>query len=500
MSNVSAAQAENYYDKDDYYTQDLDTEEETQRASSQWAGKGAIALGLAGEVDKSTFKRLLQGEGPDGQSLHARKIDLTKHRAGTDYTFSAPKSVSIAGLIQQDWRVMAAHDRAVETALTVLEERYAQTRVRTKEGRLRITTGNIVAAVFRHETSRAQDPQLHSHCVVINTTQMADGSWRSLSNEEIVANQKLLGEIYQNELAYQLRQCGYEIEPRANGQFELRGYEPKLLEVFSTRRQQILDLIETWSAEREAAVKGGDVSAARREAANLRSRRSKRIVPREVLMEAWQQEIQRQQLALPQIPQSAQNKVQQKPFQTRQAVQGGIDHAAEREAVFRRSKVERFVLENHLGQHSFAALQQAIQESNELILADPLKDKFTTQTAIQRELETIRLMQDGKGVVVAIAAPQDIERYLEVSTTLTDGQRQAIEISAMSRDRILAWQGVAGSGKTYSLKLFSELAVQKGYTVRGFAPSAEAAHELAKAAHIPSDTVASLLVQEASGS
>ncbi|MEO1792926.1 MAG: AAA family ATPase, partial [Cyanobacteria bacterium J06629_19] len=156
--------------------------------------------------------------------------------------------------------------------------------------------------------------------------------------------------------------------------------------------------------------------------------------------------------------------------------------------------------ENHLGQHSFAALQQAIQESNELILADPLKDKFTTQTAIQRELETIRLMQDGKGVVVAIAAPQDIERYLEVSTTLTDGQRQAIEISAMSRDRILAWQGVAGSGKTYSLKLFSELAVQKGYTVRGFAPSAEAAHELAKAAHIPSDTVASLLVQEASGS
>jgi len=500
MSNVSAAQAENYYDKDDYYTQDLETEEETQRASSQWTGKGAIALGLTGEVDKSIFKRLLQGEGPSGQSLHARKIDLAKHRAGTDYTFSAPKSVSIAGLIQQDRRVMAAHDRAVEMALRVLEERYAQTRVRTKEGRQRVTTGNIVAAVFRHETSRAQDPQLHSHCVVINTTQMADGSWRSLSNEEIVANQKLLGEIYQNDLAYQLRQCGYEIEPRANGQFELRGYEPKLLEVFSTRRQQILDLLETWSAEREAAVQGGDVSAARREAANLRSRRSKRMIPREVLMEAWQQEIHRQQLALPQIPQPAQNKVDQKLFQTRQAVQGSIDHAAEREAVFRRSKLERFVVENHLGQQSFAELQQAIQESNELILADPMKDKFTTQTAIERELETIRLMQSGKGQVAAIAAPEEIDRYLEESTTLTDGQRQAIELSAMSRDCILAWQGVAGSGKTYSLKLFSELAAQKGYSIRGFAPSAEAAHELAKATNISSDTVASLLVQNANSS
>ncbi|MEO1394795.1 MAG: MobF family relaxase [Cyanobacteria bacterium J06634_5] len=496
MSNVSAAQAENYYDKDDYYTQGLETEEETQWASSQWAGKGAIALGLTGEVDKSIFKRLLQGEGPSGQSLHARKIDLTQHRAGTDYTFSAPKSVSIAGLIQQDWRVMAAHDRAVETALTVLEERYAQTRVRTKEGRLRITTGNIVAAVFRHETSRAQDPQLHSHCVVINTTQMADGSWRSLSNEEIVANQKLLGEIYQNELAYQLRQCGYEIEPMANGQFKIRGYEPKLLEVFSTRRQQILDLLETWSAEREAAVKGSDVSAARREAANLRSRRNKRIVPREVLMEAWQQEIHRQQLALPQIPQPAQNKVDQNLFQTRQAVQGGINHAAEREAVFRRSKVERFVLENHLGQQSFTDLQRAIQDSNELIRADSLKDKFTTQTAIQRELETIRLMQEGKGMVDAIASSSELQHHLAEANTLTKGQRHAIELSTLSRDHILAWQGVAGSGKTYSLKLFSELAVQKGYTVRGFAPSAEAAHELAKATHIPSDTVASLLVRD----
>ena len=235
MSNVSAAQAENYYEKDDYYTQGLETEEDTQRASSQWVGKGAIALKLTGKVETSTFKQLLKGEGPSGQSLHARKIDLAKHRAGTDYTFSAPKSVSIAGLIQKDWRVMTAHNSAVETALAVLEERYAQARVRTKEDRQRVTTGNVVAAVFRHETSRAQDPQLHSHCVVINTTQMADGSWRSLSNEEIVANQKLLGEIYQNELAHQLQQCGYEIEPRANGQIELRGYEPKLLEVFSTR-------------------------------------------------------------------------------------------------------------------------------------------------------------------------------------------------------------------------------------------------------------------------
>ncbi|EDX85660.1 hypothetical protein S7335_3363 [Synechococcus sp. PCC 7335] len=158
------------------------------------------------------------------------------------------------------------------------------------------------------------------------------------------------------------------------------------------------------------------------------------------------------------------------------------------------------MLENHLGQQSFAELQQEIQDSHELIRADLVKNKFTTQTAIQRELETIRLMQNCKGAVEAIAFPTELQHHLAEANTLTKGQQQAIELSALSRDRILAWQGVAGSGKTYSLKLFSELATQKGYTVRGFAPSAEAAHEVATATHVPSDTVASLLVQDASDS
>ena len=485
MSNVSAAQAENYYDKDDYYTQDLQPDQ--QRPSSQWTGKGAATLGLTGDVTKSTFQTLLQGETPDGQPLHARKIDLTKHRAATDYTFSAPKSVSIAGLIQKDWRVLAAHDQAVETALTVLENRYAQTRVRTATGRQRITTGNIVAAIFRHETSREQDPQLHSHCVVINTTQMTDGTWRSLSNDEIVANQKLLGEIYQNELAHQLQQCGYAIDPRHPWPVRVTRLRHQLLDIFSTRRQQILELIDTWSEGQD-----GQVSAARREAANLRSRRSKRTIPHHILVDAWHQEIQRQQLTLPPIPQP--NQTLNHPSQAQAAAQAGIHHAAEREAVFRRSKVERFALENHLGQQSFADLQQAIQNSQELIQAGP--NKYTTQTAIQRELDTIRLMQTGKGQVAAIATPDEIDQHLAQESTLTQGQRGAIELSAGSCDRILAWQGVAGSGKTYSLKLLKDLAETKGYTVQGFAPSAEAAHTLAKAAHIPSDTVASLLARQ----
>ncbi|MBE9140785.1 relaxase domain-containing protein [Nodosilinea sp. LEGE 07088] len=106
-------------------------------------------------------------------------VDPEKRRAATDFTFSAPKSVSIAALVQQDERVLEAHRQAVAKALLVLEERYAQTRISTE-----------------------------------------------------------------NELAIALKQQGYLIEPKAHGQFEPARYSPELLKAFSTRRQQILKLIE----------------------------------------------------------------------------------------------------------------------------------------------------------------------------------------------------------------------------------------------------------------
>ena len=143
----------------------------------------------------------------------------------------------------------------------MLEARYAQTRIRRGPGiRERVQTGNIIAATFRHETSREQDPQLHTHCVVINATQLEDGKWQSMANEEVLNNKKLLGEIYQNELAYQLRQIGYAIEPQGNGLFECKGYDKPLLNLFSTRSQQIESYIEQMGS---CAQRAGRQTAAR---------------------------------------------------------------------------------------------------------------------------------------------------------------------------------------------------------------------------------------------
>ncbi|WP_052049594.1 MobF family relaxase [Leptolyngbya sp. KIOST-1] len=480
-SNLSAAQAETYYTHEDYYSA------EEAAHPTKWVGKGAASLGLAGVVNQQEFSQMLSGEAPGGQSLAGKTIAREKRRAATDFTFSSPKSVSIAALVQQDERVLEAHHQAVAKALSVLEERYAQTRVSTEAGRTKVTTGNIAAAVFTHSTSREAEPQLHSHCVVMNATQLEDGRWFSLSNEAAIANQKLLGQIYQNELAVALRQQGYQIEPKAHGQFELAGYSPELLKAFSTRRQQILKLIEEWEAT------GSENNRAMRETATLVSRKRK---PKEVdeglLQRGWNALIQLKGLELPELPEGV--ALLPETFSSAKSViDAAIQHCGERESVFRRTMLERFIFEHELGVQGFEAIEGAIAHSPELIrVAD---GKFTTQTALNLELNTIRLMQQGRGQVAPIV-PRGTQLDSLVNHSLNPEQQNAVELAATTPDTVMAWQGVAGAGKTYALSVLRELAHGQGYNFRGLAPSAEAAHVLGESLGIETTTVAGLLVSQ----
>jgi conjugative relaxase-like TrwC/TraI family protein len=431
---------------------------------------------------------------PDGQAMFSRKVDPDKRRAATDFTFSAPKSVSIAALVQQDERVVVAHHQAMAKALSVLEERYAQTRISTETGRQRLTTQNLVTAVFTHGTSREVEPQLHSHCVVMNATQLEDGRWFSFSNEDAIANKKLLGQIYQNELAYLLQQQGYQIEQKPHGQFELKGYSPELLQAFSTRRKQILSLLEEWETEGKKPIgaKGKEIQSEMlvREAANLKTRKQKpKLTDPERLLKGWNAFIQLKGFELPELPKAE----VQIESHAEAALKPAIQHCGERDAVFRQTHLERFVFEHHLGEQSWGELEGAIATHPDLIKLET--QKFTTQAALNLELNTIRLMQQGKGKEAQIAPSPQVNQIL-TEIPLTQEQRQAIQLTCGSLDQFIAWQGSAGSGKTYALNALKQIAQAQGIQVRGFAPSAEAAHGLGQALEIETETVASLLVSQ----
>ena len=236
-----------YFEGDGYY---VSMELEHRRASG-WHGEGAAALGLRGHVYPKRFEQVLAGYVPRTRIRLGRMRDGEhQHRPGLDITLSAPKSVSLEGLVFGERRVVRAHDEAVRATLDWIESDLLQTRGydpatgrRPREG-----AHGMVAALFRHLTSRNQDPQLHTHCVVANMTRNAKGEWRSLETTRIRRSAKLIGAYYRNALAERLQALGYAIAPTLIGRipgFEIAGYDRALLDAFSGRRREILQMLES---------------------------------------------------------------------------------------------------------------------------------------------------------------------------------------------------------------------------------------------------------------
>ncbi len=480
ITRITAAQAKNYYAQDDHYYAKTE-------ATSEWVGELAADLNLMGSVDGSVFETMLAGKLPNGIVLPGKGNHQEQRRAGFDATFSAPKSVSIAALLN-DERLIAVHQQAAKTALKVAEMRYAKDREWHREAKIVEVkqTGNFAIALFLHDTSRDLDPNLHTHAVILNGTKDATDTYRALYTDELYAHRKLLDDIYLNELAHGARQLGYEIEPTTDG-FELAGYTQELRDTFSQRRKTI----ERHVAEQ---IENGSVAAGKLyQQAALATRTRKREVDHNTLIDDWANVLAANRLTLPATPFQHQNRdlTISGSMQAIVAARDGINHAEERESVFKRGKVECFALEHHCGLQSWQQLQTAIANTNQLISVDAIRDKYTTQAAIIRERETIALMKQGQGIATEIATG---DRWAErIPDSLTTGQRAALALGMMTNDQMIAWQGVAGAGKTYVLNLYRQIATEAGYDVRGFAPSAAAAAVLSAEADMPGDTVASLL-------
>lgn len=270
----SSKQAAHYFESaDDYY------EKEGHRGA--WLGKGAEELGLtlALQVDRERFKDILDGKLPNG--IQVRFSALRKNdRKGMDYTFSAPKSVSLQALLAGDTGVIAAHDRAVQRAVVQLEK-LAHARIKEQGQSYRVRTGVIVAAAFRHELSRAQDPQLHTHVIVTNVTKRPDGQWRAMSNEDIQHNIKTLGAYYRTALAEELRASGYELRETQKGYWELAHVSDALIQHFSTRARQIEEAFDARGITRDTAT------TAQAQSLTLMTRNRKSEVDRTLLRDEW---------------------------------------------------------------------------------------------------------------------------------------------------------------------------------------------------------------------
>ncbi|AKM05477.1 MobF family relaxase [Burkholderia pyrrocinia] len=498
---ASAAQTRNYFSKDNYYTQDENTEH------SAWFGAGAARLGLAGQVQPAAFLNLLEGRVEDQQlgkwvtdeETGERRQD---HQPGIDITFSAPKSVSLMAEVAGDTAVRDAHEAAVRSALAYLEENVIRTRS-TQNGVTSIEhTGNMVAALFKHNTSRDLDPQTHTHAVVMNVTLRPDGKWRSIDNREIYQTQKLAGAIYNAELASGLQQLGYRLtNPDRHGNFEIQGISREQIEHFSQRRTAMKEKLGKRQLELDTA------SAADKERAALATRERKVDVDHEQLLADWQARALEQGIDLGVLRAAAgERKAQGIDAPTkltgRQALAFAAAHLIEREAVVDKSNLVETAVVHGTGRVSPQDVMKAfrqLEKNGDLV---PLPDeKYTTRKMLESERWALDFVKQEKGnAPVVLEAPKVQERIAEAERlqqfSYTFGQRDAIVLALTSKDRFVAIQGLAGTGKTTMLRTLNDIAAAEGYVVRGMAPTGAAAKVMVKETGIAAETVAMFQIKE----
>lgn len=536
LSNVSAgAAASGYYRAEGYY---IEGSPEAEAAAS-WFGKAAeelVSVGRAefGErVDDTTFSELLNGYAPSLEKTEdggwkepaelGRYVDGERqHRPGLDLTFSAAKSVSIMGLVAGDERVIEAHDSAVKAAMSYVEERFVATR-REVNGEIEtVRDGKMLAGLFRHDTSRALDPQLHTHAVIQNMVLGSDGKWTALSNEEIFKNRILIGVVYQNELGRNLEAIGYQVERSGrHGAVEIREVPKELSAGFSKRRAEIEAALDERGVE-----KNGENSAL----AALATRKGKQNgIDRTELRDAWEKEaaqlgtskedlgrlrdqaVLREATRLPGVTRDGGERSAM--AEARSAMDFAVEHIRERHSVYSQDQLLKVALPR-VKAADVRDLERAIQERVEAKTLIQVEVKgqahLTDKETVAAERQVIEEYRRGRGQSAIQlegrrnakgGSDRDGEAELKDKlrrTSLTDGQKDGVMAGLTGRDRFVAVQGYAGTGKTFMLDTLRGYAERAGYQVEGAAPTNKAVSELSTV--IPSvRTTARLRIDAAQG-
>lgn len=230
------------------------------------------------QVEIREFENLFTGTDLKGRSLlpaSGRRIDRIP---AFDYTMSASRSVSLlwaGGDPVTKLAIERAQAKAVRAALTVLEREASY--ARRGKGGLFYEKVSLTAACFQHGDSRPAlhsdgrefaDPNLHTHCVILNLAVRSDSTIGALHSTVIRDWKMAAGATYHTALAHELQKLGYAIDRIGhNGTFEIAGIEDEIIEYFSARHNEIVDeLSEAGTTGRKSPELAASVAKSTRSA------------------------------------------------------------------------------------------------------------------------------------------------------------------------------------------------------------------------------------------
>jgi len=455
-----------------------------------WVGGLADDLGLTGQpVEEETLKGMLEGVLPDGTTpsqMHDRN-----RRLGEDFTFSAPKSVSIAVLALGRTELIEDHHAAVVKALEFVQAQLIFAR-RGKQGVEREYGPRVAIAAFNHFDARPVNgvvaPDLHTHCVTPNIAQRADGTLGGIKIDmgehgDLI---KLAGSIYRAELAERLHQRKIALRPSEHG-FEIASINDETIRAWSPRKRQIDAMLA-----REGKTRS-DSTAAERQWANLASREAKQDIPLEEHIKQWKRLASEDGLTV------AYDLSLTKELPDPEALAlNALNHLSEREAVFRTPALLTQAILLGCAYHDRETMERAVHAVVSRYAIELEGDRLTTYQHAARAEYILDLARAASGTAAPLADLDKLPAILAAQEArqgfrYSQDQQEAIRSIATSQDTIQTLVGAAGAGKTTSMAAICQIAQDAGLQVVGLAPSHVAKDALAESLGIEAETLAKWL-------
>jgi conjugative relaxase-like TrwC/TraI family protein len=477
-------------------------------APGYWLASGAASLGLSGQVSDGDLRDVLAGSipGSNDKAMRASKDRVP----GFDLTFRAPKSVALLHALgdkEAANEVVSAHDVAVQGALDYLE-RVASHGRRGSGGRRHIASKGFIAAAFRHRTSRAGDPLLHTHVLVANLILGADSKLGAVDARHLYTHAKTAGFLYQAQLRAELtRRIGVEWTPVQNGTADIEGIPRAAIEAFSTRRREIEE-------EEPGSARSAQVAA-------LATRRAKDYgINPEDLLPRWQERAENCGLSQALLDATLKRSVVQETtrsevaeierslagptgvtaqvstFTRRETLQGfcsGLPQGADIAAI--ESMADTFLVSEAaipLPGRSDGAHDHQPRDHG-WIPARPNEHRYTTQEMIATERSVIDSALKRRDDGVGLASRHHVEASLADRPDLSADQQEMVRRLTSSGYGVEVVVGKAGTGKTYALDAARAAWEGSGWRVIGCALAARASQELEAGSRIRSFTLARLL-------
>jgi conjugative relaxase-like TrwC/TraI family protein len=480
---IKAGQGEYYLSLagvDDYYTAG-------HEPPGYWLGLGAVELGLQELVDKDQFRHLLRGLSADGARKLVRNVDAER-RAGWDLTWSVPKSVSVAWsqadpVIRQ--QIEHCLHRAVASGVDYLETVGGVSR-RGEDGHIH-ESARLILGAFLHSTSRAQDPQLHVHTLLLNVGVRRDGTTGTLEPRGLYRHQMAAGALFRAELAA-LLESELGLRSRREGRsFELLGVDTGLMAHFSKRRAAIeAELARTGSSGARAA-----------EMANFATRQKKESRPREELFAEWQQIGRDHHWTAKELSWliHAGFPVRDPEEERRSVAIEAMAMLTNHESHFSQRQVVQAMAEccqgRALNAEAALRLTDLMLRSPELVRLCEYRGEiqFTTREILALERAILARAESMQRREVPVSTAAAIDEAVARHPQLGAQQREALRLVCSGAGGLSLVQGMAGTGKSSLFAAARELWAEQGRVVYGAALSGKAAKGSATATGIECTTV-----------